>query len=189
MSGHATLLRTLLPPVSYDPNGTAIGAHLTAEGAALDAALASSVRAVLGINPFRATEWLEDWERVYGLPDPCARAERTLQERIAALAIAVQERGGLSRGWYVRLGAMLGYTVTVREYQPFRAGRSRAGDALTNGDWQFAWAVASPAQTVHRFRAGRSAAGEPLAHWGDEILECVMRRLAPAHTKVLFVYG
>lgn len=185
---HANLLRGLLPPHSYDPNGPNISAQLEAEGATLDAALATAVRAVMGINPFRAMEWLEDWERTYGLPDACTRPDRPLQERIAALAITVQEQGGLSSAYYVRLAAMLGYTVTIREYTPFRAG-SRAGDALTNGDWQWAWAVKAPAQTIHRFRAGRSAAGERLAHWGDELLECTLRRLAPAHTVVHFSYG
>lgn len=188
MTGHATLLRSLLPPVSYDPSGPRLAAALDAEGMTLDAALALSVRAVMGINPFRAQEWMEDWERVYGLPDPCAREGRTLQERISALAVAVQEQGGISRGYFVRLAAMLGYVVTIREHVPFRAG-SRAGDALTNGDWQWAWTLQAPAVTTHRFRAGRSAAGEPLAFWGDEVLECAIRRLAPAHTVVLFAYG
>lgn len=184
---HATLLALLLPPVSYAP-GERMGAELAAEGAAMDAVHADAVRAVRGINPFQATEWVEDYERVYGLPDNCAALERTYQERLAALAIAVMERRGISRDYYIRLASLIGYSINITEYKPFTAG-SRAGESLTNGDWKFAWCVQAAAVTVRRFTAGRSCAGEALAIWGDEYLECVMRRLKPAHTAVLFAYG
>jgi uncharacterized protein YmfQ (DUF2313 family) len=186
---HESLLKALLPPVSYDPAGEHVSAELTAEGARLDAALALSVTAVDGVDPFRSLTWLSDYERVYGLPDACARDGQTLQERISTLAVAVLERHGVSRTFYIQLAAVLGYQIEVEEYQPFRAGISRVGDRLTNVDWMYAWAIRASAQTTHRFRAGRSLAGEPLAWWGDELLECVMRRLKPAHTAVLFTYG
>jgi len=184
---HAELLAMLLPPVSYAP-GERMGAELAAEGAALDAVVADAYDAARGINPFLAREWIEDYERVYGLPDACALPGRTYAERLAALAIAVQERRGISRAYYIRLAQLMGYAIAITEYKPFTAG-SRAGESLTNGDWQYAWCVQAPAVTVRRFAAGRSLAGEALAEWGDEYLECVMRRLKPAHTAVLFAYG
>ncbi|MFV0421625.1 YmfQ family protein, partial [Oleidesulfovibrio sp.] len=166
---HIRLLQHLLPPTSYSPEAPRLRAELHAEGNALDAALAASVRAVMGIDPFRAQEWLPDWERVYGLPDACSHPDTTLQERIMALAIAVQEQAGLSRAWFTRLAMLLGYKVVVHEYPPFCAG-SHAGDMLTNGDWQWAWGVAAPAITERRFSAGRSATGEALSTWGDHLL-------------------
>ncbi len=188
MAGHSTLLRQLLPPVAYDNTSSSLlGAQLDAEGAALDTALASAVDAVMGINPFNANDWISDWERVYGLPDACAQDEQTWQERIAALALLATEQGGLSKAYFAKVAAVFGYTVSISEYAPFRAG-SRAGDALTNGDWYFAWCVETQANTPHTFRAGASVAGEPLAYWSDEVLECIMTRLKPAHTVVLFRY-
>ncbi len=183
---HADLLALLLPPVSYAP-GERLDPELAAEGAALDTLHADAPRAARGINPFQAAEWIADYERVYGLPDACGLPGRTYQERLAALAFAVTERRGVSRAYFVRLAKLLGYDVTISEYKPFSAG-SRAGDSLTNGGWRFAWCVHGPAVTVRRFAAGRSCAGEALAEWGDEHLECVMRRLKPAHTAVLFAY-
>lgn len=183
---HADLLAMLLPPVSYAP-GERLGPELAAEGAALDAVLADAPQAIRGINPFQAAEWIEDYERVYGLPDACGLPGRTYQERLSSLAIAVMERRGISRAYFIRLAKVLGYNIKIMEYKPFTAG-SRAGDSLTNGGWIFAWCVVSPAATVRRFAAGRSCAGEALAEWGDEYLECVMRRLKPAHTAVLFAY-
>ena len=184
---HAALLAMLLPPVSYAP-GERMEPELAAEGAALDAVHAGAARAVRGINPFQATEWVEDYERVYGLPDTCALPGRTYQERLAALAIAVMERRGISRAYFIRLAALIGYAIAITEYKPFTAG-SRAGDPLSNDNWKFAWCVQAPAVTLRRFAAGRSCAGEALAEWGDAYLECVMRRLKPAHTQVLFAYG
>ncbi len=188
MAGHSTLLRQLLPPVAYDSaSSSLLGAQLDAEGAALDTALADAVGVVMGINPFNATDWISDWERVYGLPDACARDGQTWQERIAALALLVIEQGGISKAYFVKVAAVFGYTISIAEYSPFCAG-SRAGDALTNGDWYFAWCVETQANTSHAFCAGASVAGEPLTYWSDEVLECIMERLKPAHTVVLFRY-
>ena len=69
--GHATLLRRLLPPTSYDPNGARLGVSVDMEGKELDRVLADAPHAVGALRPFTYQEWLEDYERVYGLPDAC----------------------------------------------------------------------------------------------------------------------
>jgi len=188
VAGHTDLLLGLLPPVSYAPQAPGIRASCAADGLALDRAHADAEKALGPLTPFRALAWLEDYERVYGLPGPCTRPGLTLGERISALAIALQERGGISRAYFQRLAKVLGYEVGVREHKPFRAG-SRAGEPLTNGDWRYAWTVQAPAQTTHHFRAGRSRAGEQLSRWGDELLECLIRSRKPSHTIVHFAYG
>lgn len=140
-------------------------------------------------DPRTTVELLADWERIAGLPDTClAGATQTMQERRAALVGRLTARGGQSRQFFIDLAASLGYTVTITEFRPFRAGISTAGDALTNGDWIFAWRVNAPETTIVSFRAGLSAAGEPLRTWGSTRLECAIERLAPAHTIVLFGY-
>ena len=60
---------------------------------------------------------------------------------------------------------------------------------MTNDGWQFVWQVNAPEASIVEFDAGRSSAGEPLRSWGNELLECVINRLKPAHTYVLFAYG
>ncbi|MNJ68827.1 hypothetical protein D3C77_651150 [compost metagenome] len=84
---------------------------------------------------------------------------------------------------------MLGYTITIEEFRPFRAGLAAAGDALTNGGWAFTWRVHAPEVAVIPFRAGLSAAGEQLRAWGNDTLECKINQLKPAHTVALFAYG
>ena len=107
--------------------------------------------------------------------------------------IAVVQRlisqGSINPEFYIDVAEALGFEVTITEFRPFRAGLSVAGDALTNGDWVFAWQMNAPAETVNYFKAGSGSAGEPLAYWGNDILECVIERLAPAGTIVLFSYG
>lgn len=93
---HADLLAALLPPVSYAPSGPHLAASLAMEGRELDRVQADAAHAVGGLRPFRYQQWLEDYERVYGLPGPCALGGQLLQERLALLAVALQERGGIS---------------------------------------------------------------------------------------------
>ena len=42
--------------------------------------------------------------------------------------------------------------------------------------------------SVRYARASASRVGDPLARWGNTILECVLRALAPAHTILQFAY-
>lgn len=143
-------------------------------------------------DPRTTTELLSDWERVAGLPDPCVEAlagTQTTAQRRAALLAKLTTIGGQSAAYYIALAASLGYTITVSEFTPFQAGHSEAGDPITNDEWGFAWQVNAPDESIVVFAAGRSCAGEPLRAWGNELLECVITRLRPAHTHVLFAYG
>lgn len=185
---HADLLAALLPPRSYDAAGPHVAASLTMEGRELDRVQADAVQAVGGLRPFTWQQWIEAYERVYGLPGPCAKAGQLWQERLALLAVALQERGGISLAWLKRYAALAGYEVDISEYRPFRAGHSHAGDALTNGDWIHAFLVEAGAGAQRAFRAGQSVAGEALRTWGDSLLECIVNWRKPAHTVALVAY-
>ena len=185
---HADLLFALMPPRSYDAGGPHVAASLTMEGRELDRVQADAAQAVGGLRPFTWQQWIEDYERVYGLPGPCAKAGQLRQERFALLAVALQERGGISLAWLKRYAALAGYEVDISEYRPFRAGHSRAGDALTNGDWIHAFLVVAGAGARRAFRAGQSVAGEALRTWGDSLLECIINWRKPAHTVALVAY-
>lgn len=185
---HSELLAQLMPPQSYNTQGQKIAASLNAEGAELDRILADSAIALGALQPFTYQQWLEDWERVYGLPAHCFREGQLLQERLQLLALAFAERGGISIDWLKRYASLAGYIVTITEYHPFRAGHSCAGDSLSNGDWQYAFKVEAKGQPVRVFSAGQSVAGEALRTWGDPILECIINTYKPAHTVALVSY-
>lgn len=140
-------------------------------------------------DPRTTYELLAEWEAWAGLPDSCIGEPPTIVQRRHALHERVTSSGGQSRDYFIRLAANLGYEVTITEFRPARTSIAAAGDAITNGDWIFAWQVNAPETTVTEATAGSAAAGEPLRSWGNQALECAIRKRKPAHTYVLFTYG
>lgn len=185
-------LKTLLPPGQAFPREAGTTLHNLLDGMAIELARVDGRGESLPIeaNPASTNELLSDWERVAGLPDKCAGVlEETLQGRRNALLTKLASTGGQSAAYFIGLAASLGYTVTIEQFKPFRAGMSVAGDPLTNGPWVFTWLVRAPGVTITEFRAGLSAAGERLRTWGNDTLECKLNQLKPAHTIALFAYG
>lgn len=140
-------------------------------------------------DPRTTVALLPEWERAFGLPDPCTPLNATLEQRRAALLAKMTATGGQSIPYYVSVAAALGFPVTITEFRPFRVGRDRCGAGINGPGWGFTWQVNAPSVSSSYFRVGRSVMGEPLRAWGNAQLECVIRRIAPAHTQVLFSYG
>lgn len=185
-------LKALLPPGQAFPRDPGTTLHNLLDGMAIELGRLDGRAAELPIevNPASANELLGDWERVAALPDKCSGVlEETLQGRRTALITKLSSTGGQSAAYFIELAAALGYTVTIEEFRPFRAGWSAAGDALTNGPWVFTWRVRAPEVSSIYFRAGQSRAGERLRAWGNDTLECKLNQLKPAHTIALFAYG
>ncbi len=158
------------------------------------------------IDPRTSTELLDEWERFLALPDECTGLQTDITSRRAAVLAVLLETGGQTPAYLIALAAYYGFEITIEEHLPFLAGNSVAGDDLENpGDpflaglntagealglwtaWSFYFDVISPDVTVHYFTAG-SSAGEALRTWGNELLECIIRRAKPAHTEARFVY-
>lgn len=183
---HAELLARLLPPAAYDPQAPRLNAELTAEGSAIDAALDYAGRVTDAITPYRG-ELLTDWERVVGIT---LDAGKPAAARVEAVVAKLRETGGLSRQYFINLAAGLGYTISLTEFHPFRAGTSRAGDPIyiERVIWVWRVNVAASQTAVYRFQAGISRAGEALMSFGDPVIESVFQDLKPAHTYVYFAY-
>jgi uncharacterized protein YmfQ (DUF2313 family) len=185
-------LKALLPPGQAFPRDPGTTLHDLLDGMSIELARVDDRASALPleVNPNTTLELLPDWERVAGLPDKCSGTlEETLQGRRNALLAKLTSTGGQSADYFIQLAASLGYAVTIEVFRAFRAGRSVAGDLLSNGDWAFAWRIHAPDVTVIPFRAGLSVAGERLRVWGSDTLECKIRQLAPAHTIPIFAYG
>ena len=139
-------------------------------------------------DPRNTTELLEEWEAVVGIPDGCAPPAPTLDRRRADIVARLTHEGAITHQFYIAFAAYLGFTITITEYRPFRAGFSSAGDPLSNGDWAFVFLVTGPVETINFFSAGRNQAGDPLANWGNQFLECAINKRKPAHTLALYAY-
>lgn len=138
--------------------------------------------------PASTVELLPDWEASLGLPDPCAGPQPTIEARRAQVVARLTADGGQSVPYLIEFARRLGYVITIEEFAAFRAGESHAGDPVNGADWANAWAVHAPLHTIQWFRAGVGAAGEPLAYWSNDVLECEIETVKPAHTVVVFKY-
>lgn len=125
---HATLLALLLPPESYAPNGSALSAELTTEGAALDASQ-DSADGLLGGGPwlFADERLLDDWERLLAITPPTGAS---VAERLQTVRVRLLATGGLTLDYFRRLLEAAGYTVLIDEPRGFRAGEHAPGDRL-----------------------------------------------------------
>lgn len=139
-------------------------------------------------DPRLASELLEEWERMVGLPDPCVTAALGVQARRAAVESRLTSVGGQSRAFFMELAGRLGYTITIDEFAS-EAAAIAGGIPYTGTSWAHTWRVNAPPQTVRTFRVGEARVGEPLRSWGNEQLECAFNRLKPAHTVLLFAYA
>jgi uncharacterized protein YmfQ (DUF2313 family) len=188
-SAYLEQLQALLPPGAAwprDPDAvlTRILDSTAAEMARIDGRAADLA---LEADPRTTIELLADWERVLGLPDPCSGLAPDLAGRRAQVTARLTALGGQSVAFFIALGAALGYTVSIEEFRPFTCD-SQVDDSIDPHPWPFAWRVQAPRTTV-RVMSCASACDEPIRSWGNQPLECLFQRLAPAHTKVLFAYG
>jgi uncharacterized protein YmfQ (DUF2313 family) len=169
-------LKSLLPPGSAWTRDIGSNLHKFLEGIAVEAArIHERAEDLLAeMDPGRTVELLAQWETVWGLPDPCTGQLATLGERRAVLLARVTGIGDQTPGFFIRLAASLGYTVTITE---------NVGADPT------VWRINAPEVSVRWFRAGQNRAGDRLRIWGNELLECAIVAVNPAHLTVLFGYG
>ena len=129
-------------------------------------------------DPRTTSELLDDWERAWGLPDPCGATPTTEAERQAALTARVISTGGQNPAYIIEVAAALGYTATIVEYDPFIAGdesvSSKTGDKVYSFGYDFTFTVDVSAE-----------AADAVSH---ALFECMINRIKPAHTLALFDY-
>jgi uncharacterized protein YmfQ (DUF2313 family) len=157
-------------------------------------------------DPRSAFETLPEWERAFGLPDPCVAEPLTIGDRQKALVAKMTTEGGQSRAFFIALAATLGYTISIREYSPFMCGVSQVGDTRPTGtagepfrweigppEMRFYWTVKVGVVRLTWFRVGggggQTGVDPHLRIALATDLECVLRRWKPAHTDVLFDYS
>lgn len=156
-------------------------------------------------DPRLTIELLPDWERNWGLPDPCLTEPLTIADRQRVLVQRITMLGGQSHAWFHEIAGWLGYEITIREFSPFMCGISRVGDTrylyddvhyrweLGPPEMRFYWTVTVDALSLTWFRLG-GGGGEcgvdPHVRIGfADYIECLFDRWKPAHTEIVFDYG
>lgn len=191
---YLTQLQALLPPGpawSREPDATLTAVlGIFADGLARADARADSL--VRESDPRDAIELLEEWEAMFGLPDACSPPEAydTLAERRAALAQRVTAIGGVAPQYLIDLAVAQGFEITITEIRPTVCGIAECGDELIPGEAIFTFEINAPATSVIDAECGNTECGEPLGSAVENTaLECLVRRVAPAHTTPYFMYG
>lgn len=95
--------------------------------------------------------------------------------------------GGASPAYFINLAAALGITITIEEFQPFTC-LSSCTDSV--GElWPFAFGVRVHGAAHVDYFDCTSACNDSIAGWGVEVLERLINKLKPAHTRAIFFYG
>lgn len=137
-------------------------------------------------SPALATELLDEWEADLGLPDACGVVATDTPARRAAVLSRLLATGGQTPAFYLQVLEAYGIAASIDEFLPHSVDDDVEVE-LCGEDWVYAWRINLPAVTVREFSVLDSVE-DALAQWGDLYVECLIRRIAPAHTIPLFSY-
>ncbi len=126
-----------------------------------------------------------------GLPDECIPAgTQTLRQRQQRLDAKVNLAGGINEDFYLAQLAALGRpdaTITRYDKSTFTCS-SACTDAVNAQEWRYYWQVNMPAATNTTWMTCGDPCDSALRIWGDTVVECVLNKLCPSHTYVIFKY-
>lgn len=185
---YTTLLTALLP------RGAAWeGENLLVEGLAPSLARVHkrSAELMTEISPGESVELIDRYEALCGLPDKCIPdGVQTLTQRQRRLAAKINGYGGINEAFYLNQLRVLGYdAVTITQFQN---NDPDAPDTwppdTTKDDYRYYWQVNIPDSAATTVMTCTDSCNSALRTWGDTVAECVIDKLCPSHTVVLFSY-
>ncbi|HHA1670048.1 TPA: putative phage tail protein [Enterobacter roggenkampii] len=180
---YALLLRRLLPP---GPAWSGENNLLDGLAPALSRVHTRTDELSNEIDPARSVELIDRYEKVYGLPDSCVPATtQTLQQRQQRLDARANVAGGINEQFFRNQLDALGYTsATIEQFQNLAASPNPEWGAL----WRYYWRVNMSSKTNVQWQNCMSPCNSPVREWGDTVAECVITKLCPSHTIVVFAY-
>lgn len=186
-----TELANLFPPGrawAWARNASSIGISLL-HGLAASQATTQARKNQLLVDSFPTTtvELLPEWQRSVGLPDPCAGPDQSFAAARAHLIARIENQGGQSIPYLIAYALALGFTITITQFSVLRFG-ARFGGRFQGVRWATAIQINAPATTVEYARFGAMRFGDRFASWGNAVLECELRRVAPGHLTLMFSY-
>jgi uncharacterized protein YmfQ (DUF2313 family) len=141
------------------------------------------------MDPRTTVDMMPDWETAYGLPDPCTAPPTTIGDRRARLLTLVTMKGSLTPKFLTAMAYNIGIDVLVRTFAPARMGMTAMGGTLANTPWAFATRVYAPPVSARRMHMGVSYMGDRLCAFGNDPLQCVVRRHVRAVTLPRLVFS
>jgi len=168
-------LNALLPPGRMWPTSpeSSFQRFLEALAVRLGAVEVRVLDLLVELYPPTTVALIGEWERLLGLPDECAPAAQTIQERRARVIERLTVRPNPTAAYLIAIAETLGYFgVTITETGPHE------------------FTVDVPAPSVTYFHSGESVCGDLLGKIRRATdLECIMNEQKPAHLSVVFNYS
>lgn len=146
--------------------------------------------------PQTVVESIDEWETEYGLPEDCNNdIELSFSERQLALLAKFASLGGQTPSYYVDIAANLGFTITVTEFDGARYGRDTYGDVTgtryAHTTAPHVWYVdVLGIETIYATYSIDRYTTTQYSKLGIDtsVLECLINKLKPAHSEVVFFY-
>ncbi len=126
-------------------------------------------------------QWCQRYTPTHqAVPDKTSRLYRQ-QRRDGKAYVA----GGIDeRGFRDQVDAV-GYTAApIEQFQNL----DRTPDPEGGEVWRYYWRGNIPADATIRWQTGTSTCDSASRTWGDTVAECVIDKLCPSHTVVVFAY-
>lgn len=184
-----SLIAKLPPGFALAKRGGVIDAIYSGFARSLSEGEEAAERLVNEIDPRAANYLLHDFERVLGA-DPCGRDFNvsTTAQRQRRAHQRWTATGGQSIPYFIEIARNLGVDIRIEEFWPSIANDMVAGTPLIPEGEQFIWRVKLKLAKPVFFISGSSEAWERLYDFALSDVECVLRRLKPAHTTLVFFY-
>ncbi|AWX14280.1 hypothetical protein CEP49_06815 [Mergibacter septicus] len=182
------LLNQLFPPVSYNRNGEKFNLQNQIDGNLFKRIDNSNATIVNVIQPNTSERMISDWERVVGIKTDLSK---NYSERVRNVMFKINETGGLSIQYFIRLAESIGYRIEIQEFSPYQGQYpDNFPDVDDRNTLIFVWKVkvSGGNEVLSYFTAGSSVAGDRLLEFGDPIIEEFFNDLKPAHTFCYFAY-
>lgn len=142
-------------------------------------------------DPRTSVEEIERWFADHGIPSECvaAIADPSLEQMRQELIAKITSNSGLTAKYFEELAKVLGYKVVVTTFTEHDVEHD-VDSPLTDDRWipVFTMGITVDATSGFDELTTEWSVEEPLARWGNSLLECLIRALAPAHVEVIFMY-
>lgn len=183
----------LLPrgPIWKRTPGSTLDAVLYALGREAARADARINQVIEEADPRTSIEELARWFDDYGIPSACleAIADPSREQMRQELLAKITSNLGLTAAFFVSLAGTLGYQAKVMTFT-----EHDVNDDVEHPLYEEQWTTLMTLGITIRSDGNAEyldvtwGADEPLARWGNALLECMIRALAPAHVYVIFMY-
>ena len=142
-------------------------------------------------DPRTSVEELQRWFDDHGIPSECvaAIADPSLEQMRQELIAKITSNSGLTAKYFEELAGVLGYSAKVTTFEEHHVEHD-VEMPLADEKWIPVFTLGITISNDSGFDEFTTEwdAEQPLARWGNSLLECLIKALAPAHVEVIFIY-